>query len=71
MADIIVEGWGKKCKRPCSFVKRSSFGVNFTNFDEVLSLNQLFNSSPIKWTFMSLSFNLSVEFVAIYTLLMG
>ena len=36
----ILEGLGKKCRRPCSFVKWSSFWVNSTTFDVVLSLNQ-------------------------------
>ena len=33
----ILEGWGKKCRRPRSFVKWSSFRVNSFNFDVVLS----------------------------------
>ena len=31
----ILESWGKKCGRPHSFVKLSSFGVNSTNCYEV------------------------------------
>ena len=38
----IFEGWGKKCRRPHSFVKWSSLRVNCTNFYEVLSLYQLY-----------------------------
>ena len=36
----ILEGWGKKCRRPHSCVNWSIFWVNSTNFDVVLSLNQ-------------------------------
>ena len=36
----ILEGWGKKCGRPRSFVKWSSFRGRFTNLDVVLSQNQ-------------------------------
>ena len=35
----ILEGWGKKCRRPHRFVKWSSFGVNSTNYYEVSSSN--------------------------------
>ena len=34
---IILEGWGKNCRRPRSFVKWSSCWVNFTNFYVVLT----------------------------------
>ena len=37
----ISEGWSKKWRRPHSFVKWSKFGVNYTNFYEVLLLNKL------------------------------
>ena len=33
----ILEGWGKKCGRPRSFLKLSSFGVHSTNLYEVSS----------------------------------
>ena len=36
----ILEGWGKRWKRPRSFIKLSILLVNSTNFDVVLSLNQ-------------------------------
>ena len=46
MADIsvfkVLEGWSKKCRKPPIFIKLSVFGANSTNFDEVLSLNQLY-----------------------------
>ena len=38
----ILEGWGKKCRRPHTFVKWGSLGINPTNFYEVLSLTQLY-----------------------------
>ena len=45
----ILESWGKKCRRPCSFVKWSGFWVSSTNFDVVLSLNQPYSIlSPLK-----------------------
>ena len=37
-----LEGCGKKCRRPSSFVKQSSSWVNSNNFYEVLSLNKLY-----------------------------
>ena len=68
----ILEGLGKKCWRQRSFVKWISFGVTFTNLDEVLSLNQLiwiFSLFPqqylLQWPLTSISFRLGVKFVAI------
>ena len=57
----ILEGWGKKCRRQHSFIKWGNFGVNSTNFYEVLSLNQLClievsAFSPHKKPFFSISF---------------
>ena len=78
MADIsvfkVLEGWSKKCRKPCIFIKLSVFGANSTNFDEVLSLNQLYviefsAFSTQKKPFISISFNLSVKFVATYVFL--
>ena len=33
----VLEGWSKKCRKPCIFIKLSVFGAISTNFDEVLS----------------------------------
>ena len=68
----LLEGWGKKCRRPRSFVNVSSFQVNSDNFYVVLSLNQPYLIFFLwNWPSISISFNLSVKFVAIYALFMG
>ena len=46
----ILEGWGKKCRRPRSFVKWSSFGANSTNCNVVLSLNQPYLLAFFTWS---------------------
>ena len=43
----ILEGWGKKCRRPQSFVKWSSFDVISTNIDEAL-FDKIFSHSPLE-----------------------
>ena len=68
----ILESWGKKCRRPRSFVKQSIFGVNFTNFDVFLSLpSHIWYFLPHEVAIYLNSLNLSVKFVAICALFMG
>ena len=42
----ILEGWGKKCRRPNSVVKWSSCGVNSTIFNEVF-FDRIVSLSPL------------------------
>ena len=72
----ILEGWGKKCGRPYSFVNWSNFWSNSTNYYEVLSLNHFYviefsAFSPKKKSIISILLNLSVKFVGIYALFLG